>query len=183
MRKIWFDTEFIEYTSRLQDGSEKHILDPISIGCVDDKGRTFEAVFQDFNKAAAEGNGWVKENVLAKLPPEDAWETRENIRQGLLKYIGDEKCVFYYWFAPQDAVILMSKLATRFLDFPKNMHGYPINIAQKFEDAGSPYHLWPFKANRHEALADATWARDFDRAIDNYITGNSVQYSVPGNRP
>lgn len=169
MRKIWFDTEFIEYSARLEDGSEKHILDPISIGCIDDNGQAFEAVFDDFNRAAANGNKWVKDNVLAKLPPEQEWKSKDQIRQNLLDYIGDEMCVFYYWFAPQDAVILMSTLATHFLDLPKNIHGYPVNVAQSFEDAGSPHHLVPKKTDAHNALADAKWTRDLHLAFDDNI--------------
>ena len=106
MRKIWFDTEFVEYICRLEGGAEKHILDPVSIGCIDDQGRTFRAVFNDFNRAAAQGNEWLKENVLTQLPPEDEWKSPDQFRPDLLDYIGDEPCRFHYWFAPQDTVIL-----------------------------------------------------------------------------
>lgn len=56
MIKMYFDTEF---TGLKKDG------DLISIGCEDDKGRTFYAEITDFNITKCDD--WVIENVIKKL--------------------------------------------------------------------------------------------------------------------
>lgn len=169
MRKLWFDTEFNEYTATLDDGRSFPFADPISIGVVDNAGRSFMAVFKDFNRAAAEGNEWLMENVISKLPPEKEWKTAGEIRADLMSFIGDRDTEFRYWFAPQDALILQNTLTPRFLEMPKHITGYPFNIAQKFNDLGAPSHLIPDKRDAHEVLADAEWTRDFDLAMDRFI--------------
>ena len=175
MRKLWFDTEFNEYDVTLNDGRVFPFADPISIGVVDDQGRSFMAVFKEFSRAAAQGNEWIMDNVVSKLPPEDTWKSRAQIRAELLDFIGeDEPTEFRYWFAPQDALILQNVLTPRFLDMPPNIAGYPFNIAQKFNDMGAPRCIIPPKRDEHEVLADAEWTRDFDFAMDKFILENDL---------
>ena len=168
MRKLWFDTEFNEYDVTLDDGRVFPFADPISIGVVDEQGRSYMAVFKEFNQAAAKKNEWLMENVVSKLLPEEEWKSRAQIRQDLLDFIGEDRAEFRYWFAPQDAMILQNVLTPRFLDMPSNITGYAFNIAQKFNDMGAPRHIIPPKRDAHEVLADAEWTRDFDLAMDRY---------------
>lgn len=58
--KYFLDTEFIE------DG---RTIDLISIGIVAEDGREYYAINSEFNSSKA--SDWVKENVLAKLPPKN----------------------------------------------------------------------------------------------------------------
>ncbi|MAE50648.1 MAG: hypothetical protein CMH27_02440 [Micavibrio sp.] len=169
MRKLWFDTEFIEYEAVLEDGRKFPVTDPISFAVVDLEGRSFMAVFKEFNRAAAEQNEWVTENVLAKLPDESTWQSRDQIREGLLDFIGEDPTEFRYWYAPQDAVILHKIFAVSFLDQPENVKGSPFNIAQKFQEMAVPSAYIPLNMDKHEVLSDAIWTRDFDLAMDQYL--------------
>ena len=54
--KIFFDTEF----TGLHKGTTL-----ISIGLIDEKGRTFYAEFSDYDDAQI--NSWIKENVISNL--------------------------------------------------------------------------------------------------------------------
>lgn len=63
--KYFFDTEFIEGFHKYWFGKNRHFIDLISIGIVDEKGNTFYAVSNeyDYNKA----DDWVKENVILPI--------------------------------------------------------------------------------------------------------------------
>lgn len=63
--KVFLDTEFIAGFHKPLFGRRRHFIDLISIGLVDDAGRTYYAVSKDFDPADADD--WVKENVLAPL--------------------------------------------------------------------------------------------------------------------
>lgn len=174
MQKLWFDVEFNEHVATLDDGRKFPIIDPISIGVVNERGEGFMRVFNDFNRAAANSNEWLVENVISKLPPEETWKSREEIRQDLLDFIGEEDTQFRYWWAAQDAVVLQSIFSPRFLDQPKNHIRYPYNIAQKFHEIGMPDALIPEKSDAHEVLADAVWTREFDCVMDKFILENNL---------
>src|SRR5215471_13428926 len=75
--RFFYDTEFIE------DGLT---IDLVSIGVVDEKGREFYAVSTEFDPEKA--GPWVREHVLAKLPPpaDPAWCDRKVMRERLLKF-------------------------------------------------------------------------------------------------
>lgn len=169
MAKIWFDTEFHQYEACV-DGIQKPVLDAICLGMVDQKGRTYEAVFNDFNLQAAQKNAWLAEHVLPKLPPQESWKSRREIRKDVMAFIGRGQTEFRYWFAPQDAVILQSVFATNFLDQPEHISGFPFNIAQRFNALSAPESMRPPKDPQaeHGALYDAAWAKSMDEALDKY---------------
>src|SRR5690606_40287937 len=75
--RFFYDTEFIE------DGVT---IDLVSIGVVDETGRSFYAVSTEFDPGKA--GKWVREHVLDKLPkPADpAWRSRQRIRDDLLEF-------------------------------------------------------------------------------------------------
>lgn len=63
--KVFLDTEFIAGFHKPLFGKRRHFIDLISIGLVDDTGRTYYAISKDFDPADADE--WVKANVLAPL--------------------------------------------------------------------------------------------------------------------
>src|SRR5262249_56849082 len=76
--RYFYDCEFIE------DG---RLIDLVSIGVVDERGREFYAVSTEFDGARA--IPWVRRHVLDKLPsPADrAWRSRRRIRDELYEYL------------------------------------------------------------------------------------------------
>lgn len=165
-RKLYFDTEFLEYDATLQDGRTLRVVELISIGVTDAAGNTFYAVNRDFNRAEAEKNPFVKNNVLDKLPPENEWQTLHDIRDGLLAFVGNAETQFLYWYAPQDSLLLVNLLGENFLNIPKNINPMPHNVAQTYADKGHPRHLVPAKAkDAHNALTDAKWVMQLDQNL------------------
>lgn len=93
MKRYFLDTEFIE------DGVT---IDLISIALVCDDGREYYAISNEFNSSKA--HQWVKDNVIAKLPPRPCftqnpyasasdkeaskiWKTREQIKEDVLFFL------------------------------------------------------------------------------------------------
>jgi hypothetical protein len=69
----------------------------VSLGAVAEDGREFYAVSTEFDAEAA--HPWVKRNVLPQLPPpgDPAWMPREQLREALLEFLGDEP-VLWAWY-------------------------------------------------------------------------------------
>lgn len=175
-RKFYFDTEFLEHDVLTADGRKIRAVELISIGMVDERGRKFYAVSSEFDRAAAEKNAFIRNNVLSQLPPETEWKPMAQIQKDLFAFIGTQEADFYHWQAPHDALLLYDLMAPRaFLDtrprmmnVRENLH-MVINIGQKFNDAGRPRNILPPRpGNLHDALADAEWNRQADKAIDDY---------------
>lgn len=97
--KYFLDCEFIEYPG---------VVDLISIGLVSDDDRTYYAINKDCNFSKA--NEWVRNNVLAALPPYNplpnqvsprvweesrAWKSREDIMLDVAYFM---KCRFDYTY-------------------------------------------------------------------------------------
>lgn len=86
MKTIYLDTEFSEgffkpigWLPKWFPGNKpRWSIELISIGLVDDEGKEYYAINQDFKRSRC--NDWVKENVLTKLPErmiiEDNWWDR-----------------------------------------------------------------------------------------------------------
>jgi hypothetical protein len=85
--RYFFDTEFNEKVP------EPFGVDFISIGIVAEDGREYYAVNRDFNRAAAQANKWVANDVLPKLPPETEWQDVAAIRAGVLALIKPAKTI------------------------------------------------------------------------------------------
>lgn len=62
--KYFFDTEFHERIKKPWFGKKYHLMELISIGIVDEDGRTYYAVSSDFDLKAAWNNEWLRDNVL-----------------------------------------------------------------------------------------------------------------------
>lgn len=160
----FFDTEFIE------DGKT---IELISLGIVAEDGREFYAESYDFDPEKA--LPWVRENVFPHLEvnPDARWDPalglpsgfcpdhghrhyfgyRVDIRHELLRWIGNDKPVFWGYFPSYDWVVLC-QLFGRMIDLPEGWPMRPNDIAQwgvRFPEQTS---------TKHNALNDARWVRD-----------------------
>lgn len=146
MRRYFYDTEFIE------DGTT---IDLVSIGVVDEQGREFYAVSTEFDPSRA--IGWVRKNVLDKLPsPADpAWRSRERLREDLFAFLtqpGDE-FELWAWYAAYDHVALC-QLWGPMTALPRAIPRYTKELRQRWDEAGQPLLPRP-GPDAHDALADA----------------------------
>jgi hypothetical protein len=144
--RYFYDCEFIE------DGVT---IDLVSIGVVDEHGREFYAISSQFDPAKA--IGWVRRNVLDKLPPpaDPAWRSLERIRTDLLAFLTEpgEAIELWAWMAAYDHVVL-GQLWGDMRALPRAIPRFTHELRQRWEDAGSP-NLPPAPSDQHDALADA----------------------------
>lgn len=144
--RFFYDTEFIE------DGTT---IDLVSIGVVDEKGREFYAVSTQFDPEKA--GPWVREHVLAKLPPpaDPAWCDRATMRKRLMKFFSPhgEKVELWAWFAAYDHVAL-AQLWGDMPALPRELPRFTRELRQRWEDVGKPTLPGP-PDDAHDALADA----------------------------
>lgn len=163
--KYFYDTEFIE------DGKT---IDLISIGVVAEDGRSYYAISTEFNPRKA--SQWVKDNVLAHLPPRHvnlsevsvsprlkeesrAWKSRRQIRNELLHFINSEYGLPEFWayYADYDHVALCQLFGTM-MDLPKGWPMYTRDVKQLCDAMGNPK-LPEQTEDEHHALADARWTK------------------------
>ncbi|KID28008.1 polyadenylate-specific 3'-exoribonuclease AS [Prauserella rugosa] len=144
--RFFYDTEFIE------DGVT---IDLVSIGVVDETGRSFYAVSTEFDPGKA--GKWVREHVLDKLPkPADpAWRSRQRIRDDLLEFFGkpSDGIELWAWYAAYDHVAL-AQLWGPMPKLPRQLPRFTRDLRQRWEDVGKPT-LPKAPADAHDALADA----------------------------
>jgi hypothetical protein len=149
--RYFYDCEFIE------DG---RTIDLVSIGVVDERGREFYAVSTEFNPDAA--IGWVRRNVLDKLPsPSDpAWRSRGQLREDLYEFLVTplrekraDKIELWAWFAAYDHVVLC-QLWGAMPALPRAIPRFTKDLRQRWEDLGCPPLPGPGD-DQHDALADA----------------------------
>lgn len=159
--KYFYDTEFIE------DGKT---IDLISIGIAAEDGRTYYAISKEFNERKA--SQWVKDNVLKYLPPRKvnpmyesprlveesrAWKSREQIKNDILTFVGEDTPEFWAYYADYDHVALCQLFGTM-MDLPKGWPMYTRDIKQLCDSLGSPQ-LPEQKTTEHHALEDAKWTK------------------------
>lgn len=144
--RYFYDCEFIE------DGVT---IELVSIGVVDANAREFYAVSTEFDPQRA--GPWVRDNVLAKLPPpaDRAWRGRTEIREALLGFLaeGDGEVELWAWYAAYDHVAL-AQLWGAMPALPRLLPRFTRDLRQRWEDVGRP-RLPPPPPEAHDALADA----------------------------
>jgi hypothetical protein len=143
--RYWLDTEFIERPCT---------IDLVSIGIVAEDGREFyaESIEADWSKA----DDWLLENVRAHLRGPEMFKA--DIRDGILRFIGDDKPEFWAYYADYDWVAFCW-LFGRMIDLPKGFPMFCRDIKQWAVDLGNPK-LPPQDGTEHHALADARWNRE-----------------------
>lgn len=145
-RRYFYDCEFIE------DG---HTIELVSVGVVDESGREFYAVSNEFDPGRA--IPWVRRNVLDKLPsPSDsAWRSRERIREDLYAFLTEpaDRVELWAWYAAYDHVVIC-QLWGAMTALPRAMPRVTNELRTLWQFAGQP-DLPPAPADQHDALADA----------------------------
>jgi 3' exoribonuclease, RNase T-like len=149
--RYFYDCEFIE------DG---RVIDLVSIGVVDERGREFYAVSTEFDGSRA--LPWVRRNVLDKLPsPGDrAWRSRGRIREDLYQFLIEPmredpslRIELWAWYAAYDHVAL-AQLWGNMPALPRELPRFTKDLRQLWDDRGRPP-LPDAEADRHDALVDA----------------------------
>lgn len=157
---FFMDTEFAE-----TGGSARPTIDLISIGVVSEDGREFYAESSEFDINNCDD--WVVKNVVAKLGPVEQRLSRAKIKDGLLKFLGDEPKIWAY-FADYDWVVFCW-IFGKMIDLPK---GYPMfcrDLQQWWHQLGKPVGAKPEKpTNEHNALVDAKWNLQFYNNLWNH---------------
>jgi hypothetical protein len=144
--RYFYDCEFIE------DGLT---IELVSIGVVAEDGREYYAVSTEFDPDRA--IGWVRDNVLDKLPsPADrVWRSRATIRDELLEFLtdGPGPVELWAWYAGYDHVALC-QLWGNMPALPRKIPRFTHELRQRWEELGKPTLPAP-PADQHSALADA----------------------------
>lgn len=144
--KYWFDTEFIE---------DFGYIDLISIGIISEDNRTFYAISNEF--VSVNASPWVQANVLPHLDPASTWQSREEIKKGIINFIADTKPEFWVYNGAYDWVLFAQIFGT-IQDLPK---GYPWyandlkQLAHSINITSLPSH----SSTKHHALEDAKWSK------------------------
>lgn len=149
-RRYFYDCEFIERPST---------IDLISIGMVGEDGSEYYAVSSEFDESAA--NLWVRENVLALLPPAAERVPRAEIRDGLLDFLKPskaDKVELWGYYSAYDHVALCW-LFGPMVELSPGMPKYTRDLKQWADILGNP-RLPKDPENEHHALADARWVRE-----------------------
>lgn len=142
--KYFLDTEFIE------SGPSNPIV-LLSVGIVDENGRSFYAANQDANLLNA--SDWVRANVLPHL---GSFKLHfDAIRRGIISFIGEEKPEFWGYYADYDWVVFCQIFGSM-IDLPKGWPMYCRDLKQLCDSLGNP--KLPAQAStEHNALNDARW--------------------------
>ena len=145
----------------------------VSIGAVREDGAEFYGVSTEFDPATA--HPWVKRHVLPQLPAQGdaAWMTREQLRHGLLDFLGDEP-VLWAWYGAYDHVALC-QLWGSMPELPRSIPRFTLDVRQLWEHLGRPP-LPQQESGLHHALDDARHVRVRWEALAEkaYLLGLSV---------
>jgi len=158
-RRYFYDTEFIEYP---------HTIDLISIGMVSDQGTEYYAINSEcnFSKASA----WVKENVIAKLPPRSSiWKSRQQIANDVIEFIKPavKSGVELWGYVSAYDYVALCWLFGPMINLPNGMPIFTRDIQQLAWHLGNPQ-LPPQPKKQHDALEDARWVRAAYKFLDTY---------------
>lgn len=151
--KIFFDTEFT--------GLHKNTT-LISIGCVDEKGRTFYGEFNDYDKNQVDE--WIQRNVIDNLIDNlhgqtdkgDNWYIigkKEYIKEKLVEWMSPYKDIqFVSDVCHYDFVLLIDLFGTAF-DLPFNISPYCHDINQDIADFCNISDKQAFDVSREELIS------------------------------
>lgn len=157
---FFLNTEYVDQDRRLE---------LISLGVASEDGREFYGISREFDPTGA--NDFVATVVLPQLEPagHPAWMSRRQLKEELLGFVGNSAPRFWsYGSAPWDwlALAQLFPLEER---VPDGWRYSAYDVSCLIELAGlsldDPRLPRP-TANRHHAVADARWARDVHRSVE-----------------
>lgn len=164
-KRYFLDTEFLD------DGANQRLV-LVSIALVCSDGRELYLVSNEFDYDEVKRDDWMRDNVLAQLPPRPAhpnmsgpWRTRAEIRDAIAAFIEDpgdgSKPEVWAYFASYDWV-LFCQLFGKMIHLPKH---FPWLINDLKVWATHMGYTGKFKSllpdtGHHDALCDARWNRD-----------------------
>lgn len=184
----FLDTEFWE-------AGPHRPIDLISLGLVSQDGRELYIENGDANlKEAVKDNPWLLENVIPHLTwpvIEERWRGREElitdelqmtngrsrighmllphskIGNEVLKFLGqDREPKFWAYFADYDWVVF-AQLFGKMVNLPDRLPMYCRDLKQEMDRLGIQKGSIQFNGSKHNALADARWAKQvFDYIFD-----------------
>lgn len=183
--RYFIDTEFIE-------SGPDHPIYPLSVGIVCEDGREFYEFFHRTPEELALANEFVQEHVLPKIGYEyldGGWVygtqmgylcsrmrlrlSPGEMRDGILKFVGDSTPEFWGYFADYDWVVFCQIFGIM-VDLPEGWPRYCMDLKQLSVEWGLPRFPKPLEEKEHHALNDARWNRDsYNWAID-CILGKAV---------
>ncbi len=148
--KYFLDTEFHDHNGK---------IDLISLALFREDGKEFCLTSSEFDFEAAHAVLWLRENVLAQLPPREIWVTRQELARQMTEFVGqDRKPEFWAWFGAYDWVATC-QLFGGMLHLPKNWPQNVMDLKQEHALAGSP-RLPRQMSGQHDALEDARGNRE-----------------------
>jgi hypothetical protein len=174
--KYFIDSEFIE---------NGITIDLISIGIVCEDGRELYLINNECDLSKA--NDWVKENVIAQLPPstkvnDPLWTHRLNIQRAVADFMGavlpndnswryvlaedKPKPELWGYYSAYDHIVLCQLFGTM-MDLPRGFPMYTMDLKQWCKQLGDP-ELPAQGKGEHSAIFDARWNRDVWHFLDNY---------------
>jgi hypothetical protein len=181
--RYFLDTEFLD------DGKT---IDLISIGIMAEDGRELYACNLDARLDLASRVGWMKENVLAKLPvfSDKAWMPRMAIARSVVDFmlatkglddlsrfaslrapiwlketIDGKKPEIWGYYSSYDWVVFC-QLFGPMVDLPPQFPKFCRDLKQWSDDLGAP--KFPKPEGAHNALVDARWNRDLHKFLTHY---------------
>ena len=156
MENLYFDTEF----TGLKKDAEL-----ISIGIVDESGRTFYAEINDFCMSSVAHNPWIQDNVIANLIFNDKFEvieedslsvsmkgTKSQVSNQLIRWIGERNVQFVSDCNSYDHVLLIDLITVgrSALEMPSNISPYCHDINQDIARFYKVDNVEAFNMNREE---------------------------------
>lgn len=143
--RFFYDLEF---------GDTATVVSLVSVGVVAEDGREYYAVSNEFDPLAV--HPWVRDNVLAQLPPTSTWRPRSVIAAELEEFFGDDP-VWWAWYGAYDHVALC-QLWGAMPDLPRAFPRLTLDVRQLWEHLGRPP-LPTQQTGLHDALEDARHVR------------------------
>lgn len=168
MRRIYFDTEFLE---------NGRTIDLLSIGLVDDRGRTFYAI--DAECDIDQANDWVRAHVLPLLhTPDGPSLPRAALRQAVLDFCGAQGPLEFWAYNGAFDWVVLCQLFGSMRTFPDQWPTYCMDIKQwrdHLRGTGPRPALPKQTTPVHHALNDALWVKEAWHALEAWSSGPKAQ--------
>jgi hypothetical protein len=148
--KVFFDTEF----TGLHQGTTL-----MSIGLVDENGRTFYAELEDYDKSQVDE--WIEKNVVANFTKEKTLNMEE-LKAYLIEWFEEYDCVEMWSDCLAYDWVLFNNIFGTAFDIPKQVYYIPFDLCTLFKIKGIDPDInresfvgLDSKQSKHNALHDA----------------------------